>query len=122
MAHTMTMEFAFSAAAAGTEFRLLEGSVARPVDSWAVHAPAALLPGVDLLNRLIAEDRALAKRYQDTLAPEDISSAFEAHGQSIDFDKPLCDAVLPLERVGIGGNGSTASAVLSGRSAQLISE
>lgn len=54
-----------------------------------------------------AEDRALAKRFQDTLTPEDISSAFEAHGQDIDFDKPLCDAVLPLHRVGRGGNGST---------------
>jgi aminobenzoyl-glutamate utilization protein B len=58
-------------------------------------------PGFD------AEDRALAARYQATLAPDDISSAFRAHGQRVDPGKPLCDAILPLERERVGGMGST---------------
>ncbi|TDR94058.1 amidohydrolase [Enterovirga rhinocerotis] len=54
-----------------------------------------------------AEDRALAAQFQATLAPEDISSAFEAQGLPVEAGQPLCDAVLPLERGGIGGIGST---------------
>ena len=54
-----------------------------------------------------AEDRALAARFQATLAKEDITSAFKAQGQPLDLAKPLCDAVLPLERTLSGGLGST---------------
>lgn len=56
----MTHSLAFVPAAMGTEFRLVKGRVSEPFDSWAIAAPAALLPGIDVLNRLVAEDRALA--------------------------------------------------------------
>lgn len=55
----MTHSLTFIPAATGTEFRLVEGRVSEPFDSWAIAAPASLLPGIDLLNRLVAEDRAL---------------------------------------------------------------
>jgi superfamily II DNA or RNA helicase len=56
----MTIELIFTPTSVGTEFRLLDGSVAQSVDSWAISAPRALLPAIDLLNRLVAGDRALA--------------------------------------------------------------
>lgn len=56
----MTIELAFAPITVGTEFKLLEGGAAQPVDYWAISAPRALLPAIDLLNRFVAEDRALA--------------------------------------------------------------
>lgn len=56
----MTMELAFTPTSVGTEFKLLEGGIAQPGDSWAILAPRVLLPAIDLLNRFVAEDRALA--------------------------------------------------------------
>ena len=52
-------------------------------------------------------DRALARRYQDTLTDEDIRSAFRAHGLDVDPEMPLCDAILPANRQPRGGIGST---------------
>jgi superfamily II DNA or RNA helicase len=56
----MTIELAFAPTTVGTEFKLLDNGVAQPVDSWAISAPRALLPAIDVLNRFVADDRALA--------------------------------------------------------------
>ena len=56
----MTIELDFTPTALGTEFKLLEHGVVHPIDSWAISAPRALLSAIDLLNRFVAEDRAIA--------------------------------------------------------------
>src|SRR5262245_17178300 len=55
----MSAKLSFTPTSTGTEFRLLVEERAEPVDSWAITAPAVLLPAVDLLNRLVAADLAL---------------------------------------------------------------
>ena len=53
--------FAFTPGAGETEFRLLdEHGIQQPVDIWAIEAPPALLPGVDLLKRFEAAEAAIA--------------------------------------------------------------
>ncbi len=56
----MTHRFTFTPGATGTELRLLgpDGDPV-PVDRWALDAPDALLPGVDLIGRLEAADMAI---------------------------------------------------------------
>ena len=56
----MTIELAFAPTTVSTEFKLLDGGIAQPVDSWAISAPRALLPAIDLFNRFVADNRALA--------------------------------------------------------------
>ncbi len=53
------------------------------------------------------EDRALARRYQATLSPEDIASSFRRVGLPVDLDKPLCDVIIPLDAKGAPMMGST---------------
>jgi aminobenzoyl-glutamate utilization protein B len=53
------------------------------------------------------EDREFARRIQATLSPEDITSAFRRVGVPVDFDKPLCDAIVPLDAQGAPMMGST---------------
>ena len=104
----MTIELNFGASNAGTEFRLTNNGVPEPVDSWAVIAPQTLLPAVDLLNRLVTEDRALS---------ED-NFVFVEHGAIADLSAteaatlrlpPLSDAVARVETSGIITNAAFAA-------------
>jgi aminobenzoyl-glutamate utilization protein B len=54
-----------------------------------------------------AEDRAFAAEIQQTLRPEDISSAYRRQGLPPETGKALCDAIVPLGAKGAGMNGST---------------
>jgi aminobenzoyl-glutamate utilization protein B len=54
-----------------------------------------------------AEDRAFAAEIQETLRPEDISSAYRRQGLPPETGKALCDAIVPLGAKGAGMNGST---------------
>lgn len=56
----MTDRFDFHPNAGETEIRLLSGANPLATDSWAVEASDALLPGVDLIQRLIAAGAAIA--------------------------------------------------------------
>lgn len=96
----MTATLSFLPTRSGTEFKLLTEGVAAPVDSWAVTAPAFLLPAVDILNRLVAEDHALA---DDALVLVDHAaiaalSAAEAAALSL---PPLSAAVARVDTSGI---------------------
>jgi hypothetical protein len=57
----MTITFTHHASPAWTEIRLERNGGALQVDAWAIEAPAALLPGVDLAQRLIAAGSAIAE-------------------------------------------------------------
>lgn len=52
-------------------------------------------------------DRGFARAIRETLTEEDIAATFRRIGMEPDFDKPLCDFIAPLDRRGIGGEGST---------------
>ena len=52
-------------------------------------------------------DRAFAEEIRATLSPEEIAGAFDRFGIPPRLDMPLCDALVPLESKGRGGNGST---------------
>ena len=96
----MSVDLAFIPTAAGTEFRLLDNGVALPVDSWAICAPHALLPALDILNRLVAEDRALADG--ELMLVEHVAiahlSASEAAAMRL---PPLSEAVARVETSGL---------------------
>ncbi len=52
----MTFRFTFEATSAGTELCLVGPSGPIPFDLWALPAPTDLLPGVDLVQSLVAAD------------------------------------------------------------------
>lgn len=52
----MTFRFTFEATSAGTELCLVGSSGPIPFDLWALPAPTDLLPGVDLVQSLVAAD------------------------------------------------------------------
>ena len=52
-------------------------------------------------------DRAFATAIRTTLGEDDIAATFRRIGMEPDFDAPLCDFVAPLDRRGMGGEGST---------------
>lgn len=54
-----------------------------------------------------AADRAFAEAIRETLSRGDIAAAFRDMGRAPDYDLPLCDFVLPLDRPFLGGMGST---------------
>jgi hypothetical protein len=55
----MTYRFDHEITPAATELRMIGSGGPVPVDDWAIEAPAALLPGVDLANRMRAADEAI---------------------------------------------------------------
>jgi hypothetical protein len=57
----MTITFTHDVSPEWTEIRLDRNGTALPVDAWAIEAPSALLPGVDLAQRLIAAGSAIAE-------------------------------------------------------------
>jgi aminobenzoyl-glutamate utilization protein B len=54
-----------------------------------------------------AEDRAFAEAIRATLTNADIESSYQRMGRAPDYGLPLCDFVVPLDRVSEGGEGST---------------
>jgi len=52
-------------------------------------------------------DRALAKQFQATLSPEEISSAYRRVGLKVQPDTPLCNSIVPLDAKGAPMMGST---------------
>ena len=87
----------------GTEFRLLVNDVRQPVDSWAITAPSALLPAVDLLNRLAAEELALADSDFVLVEHAAIANLSAAEAAALGLP-PLSEAVARIETSGIVTN------------------
>lgn len=56
----MTARFSMRPEPSGTEFRLVVGDTPVTSDLWAIEAPEHLIPGVAILQRLIAADQAMA--------------------------------------------------------------
>ena len=95
----MSTHFDFAPTPSGTEFRLVSNAGNLPTNLWAT-APRALLPGVDLLNRLVAEERALSDDdfvLLDHAAVADLSAS-EAASLNL---PPLADAIARVETDGL---------------------
>lgn len=104
----MTVDLTFVASSAGTEFRLVDNGALQAVDAWALTAPRSLLSAIDLLNRLVAEDRAFAEDefiFVDHAAIADLSAA-EAAALHL---PPLSAAVARVETSGIVTNPAFAA-------------
>lgn len=100
----------FVPTSAGTEFRLIAEGASQPVDSWAIVAPSDLLPAMDLLNRLVAEDRAIADDdlvLVEHAAVADLSAA-EAAALRL---PPLSEAVARISTVGLITNPAFSATI-----------
>lgn len=76
---------------------------ATPVDSWAIAAPSSLLPAVDLLNRLVTEDRALQEG--DAIFVEHAAIADLSAAEAAVLHLPgVSDAVARVETQGLVSN------------------
>lgn len=96
----MSSRLDFVPTTAGTEFRLIVNEVPLPVDTWAVGAPSSLLSAVDLLNRLVAGERALAD--DDFVLVDNAAIAELSAAEAVSLQLPaLSDAVARVETSGI---------------------
>lgn len=90
--HTVTVE--------ATEIRLNGASSPLPTDRWAIDAPAALLPGVDLTQRLIAAGAAIAVDDAVYIEHRAIAGLSAAEARTLGLPL-LVDAVIQLETTGV---------------------
>ncbi len=60
MVSSVTAALEFNVSSLGTEFRVQGPDGYLPVERWSIEAPAQAVPGLDLLQRFIANDEALA--------------------------------------------------------------
>jgi hypothetical protein len=96
----MTHNFDHTIEPAFTELRLIGPVGPINVDDWAVEAPAELLPGVDLMNRLRAADRAVE---EDSILFVDhpAIAGLTAHEASLIGLPPLADAIAAVSTRGL---------------------
>lgn len=96
----MTIRFDFQPEASGTALRLLAPTGPIPVERWALEAPGPLLPGVDLVHRLIAAEAAVAEG--DTVLIEHRSIAGLSAEQAAALAlPPAIEAVAVIETEGV---------------------
>ncbi len=82
----MSFSFSHEIGAGEIEIRLNSPKGPTPVDSWAVDAPAALLPGVDLAQRLVASGGAVVA--EDALLLEHRTAAGLSHREAESLGLP----------------------------------
>lgn len=96
----MRASFAFEPEAAATALRLTVSGRAIPVERWALEAPAPLLPGVDLVNRLVAAETAVGEG--DTVLVEHGSIAGLSPEQAAALQlPPAIEAIAVIETEGV---------------------
>lgn len=99
----MTTAIAFVPTLAGTEFRLVSDGASQPIDTWAVIAPSPLLSAVDILNRFLAEDRALADEALIVVDHAAIADLSASEAAALELPS-LTDSVARVETSGIVTN------------------
>ena len=96
----MTFRFAITPAAAASEIRLLGPAGPVPVERWALEAPSALLPGVDLAQRLVAAESAIA--VEDALVVDAAALAGLTRAEAAKLGlPPLAEAIARLSASGL---------------------
>ncbi len=96
----MTLQFAFEPESSGTALHLLGRAGAIPFARWALEAPAPLLRGVDLVNRLIAEDVAVAEGDTVLIEHRSIASLTPEQAAALQLP-PAIEAVVVIETEGV---------------------
>lgn len=96
----MTFRFAFEVTPVGTELRLIGPGGPVPVDLWAVQAPSDLLPGVDLVQSLIAADSAIAEGSEALIEHRSIAGLSVVEAARLGLP-PLVGAVARIETRGV---------------------
>jgi hypothetical protein len=93
--------FTFAVAAAGTELRLLApGGDPVPFDLWPLQAPPALLPGVDLVQRLEGAGTAVAEGDEALIEHGSVAGLSVAEAGRLGLP-PLVDAVARIDTRGV---------------------
>ncbi len=96
----MSARFSVEPEAAATALRLAVSGRAIPVERWALEAPAPLLPGVDLVNRLVAAETAVGEG--DTVLIEHGSIAGLSPEQAAALQlPPAIEAIAVIETEGV---------------------
>ncbi|WP_315734058.1 DEAD/DEAH box helicase [Bradyrhizobium sp. SZCCHNR1093] len=96
----MRYRFDYQVTPEATELRMAGPRGNIPADSWSIEAPASLLPGVDLAQRLIAAGAAISE--DDTILIEHraVASLSASEAKSLGLP-PISDVVCHLETTGI---------------------
>jgi hypothetical protein len=96
----MSYQFGYKVTPEATEIRLNGDSGPLPTDIWAIEAPATLLPGVDLTQRLVAAGGAIAVEDAVYVEHRAISGLSAAEAKSLGLPA-LADAIIQLETTGV---------------------
>jgi hypothetical protein len=84
-----------------TEISIMDSSGSKlPYDRWALDAPEALLPGLDLIQRLIASENAVEVDDVILIKPKSVASLSARESASLSFP-PLTTAMLRLQADGL---------------------
>lgn len=96
----MSYQFGYHITAEATEIRLSGSGGPLPTDIWAIEAPAALLSGVDLTQRLIAAGAAIAVEDAVYVEHRAISGLSAVEAKSLGLPA-FADAIIQLETTGV---------------------
>lgn len=96
----MKYQFGYTVTPEATEIRLNGRLSSLLTDSWAIEAPAALLPGVDLMQRLIAAGAAIAIDDVIYIEHRTIAGLSAAEAKTLGLP-PVADAIIHLETTGV---------------------
>lgn len=96
----MIHKFEHQITSEATELRLVGVRSNLPTDAWSVEAPNSLLPGVDLVQRLIAASAAIAENDTVLIEHRAVSALSTNEAKSIGLP-PVSDVVCHLETTGI---------------------
>jgi hypothetical protein len=96
----MKHQFSYTVTTDFTEIRLNGPTGPLPTDSWAIEAPALLLPGVDLTQRLMAADAAIANDDIVYVEHRAIAGLSAAEAKALGLP-PVADAIIQLETTGL---------------------
>ncbi|MCK1472840.1 DEAD/DEAH box helicase [Bradyrhizobium sp. CW10] len=98
----MSYRFDYQVTPAATELRMGSPGGILPADSWSIEAPASLLPGVDLAQRLIAAGAAISEDDTVFIEHRAVSSLSVSEAKSLGLP-PISDVAAHLETTGIIG-------------------
>src|SRR6266404_7554492 len=96
----MSRRFEYRVTPAATELRISGPRGNIPTDSWSIEAPSALLPGVDLAQRLIAAGAAISEKDTVFIEHRAVSALSASEAKSLGLP-PISDVVSHLETTGI---------------------
>ncbi|WP_083859364.1 DEAD/DEAH box helicase [Bradyrhizobium genomosp. III] len=96
----MSYRFDYQVTPAATELRMGSPGGILPTDSWSIEAPASLLPGVDLAQRLIATGAAISEDDTVFIEHRATSSLSVREAKSLGLP-PISDVAAHLETIGI---------------------